>query len=72
MLFDVGLSASYGGHRAFLIEEGDKLYALHRGEKIPLPEGADVLTYLKKALSLEPAGSSLAKYVADMEAAAGK
>lgn len=72
VLFDVGLSASYGGHRAFLIEEGDKLYALHRGEKIPLPEGADVLTYLKKALSLEPAGSSLAKYVADMEAAAGK
>ncbi|SPE30957.1 Metallophosphoesterase [Candidatus Sulfopaludibacter sp. SbA6] len=65
---DVGLSAAYGSHRACLLEEGDKLYAIHRGEKIPLPGNADILSYLKKVLSLEPAGSLLAKYVAEVEA----
>lgn len=66
---DVGLSAVYGGHRACLLWEGGQLYAVHRGEKIPLPGSAGLVPYLKKALSLEPAGSSLAKYVADVEAA---
>jgi len=65
---DVGLSAVYGSHRACLVSEGDVLYAMHRGEKIPLPGTADLMTYLKKALSLEPAGSSLAKYVAEVTA----
>ena len=65
---DVGLSAVYGGHRACLLWEGDRVYAVHRGEKIALPGDADIVAYLKKALSLEPTGSSLAKYVADVEA----
>jgi hypothetical protein len=65
---DVGISAVYGGHRACLLWEDGRFYAVHRGEKIPLPGNADLMTYLKKALSLEPAGSQLAKYVADVEA----
>jgi hypothetical protein len=68
VVIDVGLSAVYGGHRACLLSEGDRLYAVHRGQRIPLPAGGDVVPYLKKALSLEPAGSSLAKYVAEVEA----
>jgi hypothetical protein len=72
IMMDVGMSAVYGGHRACLVEEGDKLFAIHRGEKIPLPQGPDLLAYLKKAVSLEPAGSSLAKFVAEAESGAGK
>jgi hypothetical protein len=69
VVIDVGISAVYGSHRACLLMEADKLFAVHRGEKIPLPGNAGLIPYLKKALSLEPAGSSLAKYVADVEAA---
>jgi hypothetical protein len=68
VLIDVGLSAAYsGGHRACLLWESGRLYAVHRGQKIDLPGDADLLPYLKKALSLEPAGSSLARYVAEVE-----
>ncbi len=66
---DVGLSAVYGGHRACLLWEDGQLYAVHRGKKFALAGGAEFVPYLKKALSLEPAGSSLAKYVAEVEAA---
>ena len=67
------MTAVYGGNRAVLLQEGDSAYAIHRGQKIALPTdtgGAGFLAYLKKALSLEPRGStSLAKYVATVEAA---
>ena len=71
IVIDVGLTAVYGGHRAVLLQEGDNAYAIHRGQKIALPTdtGAGLLAYLKKALSLEPPGSTLAKYVAEVEAA---
>ena len=72
ILIDVGLSAYYGSHRACLVTEGEKIYAVHRAEKIPLPaSGGELLSYLKKAASLEPAGSTLVKYVADAGAAIG-
>jgi hypothetical protein len=65
---DVGLSAYYGSHPACLVREGDKLFAIHRGEKIPLPSGGpELIAYLKKAVALEPAGSLLAKYLAEVE-----
>jgi len=42
---------------------------VHRGEKLPLPPGgAEFVSYLKKALSLETPGSSLAKYTTEVEA----
>ena len=66
---DAGLTAGYGSHRACLLWEGGQFYALHRGEKIPLPGNAELMAYLKKVLSLEPSGSLLAKYVSDLEAA---
>ncbi len=67
---DVGMSAFYGSHPACLVREGDRLFAIHRGEKVPLPDGGpELLAYLKKAVSLEPAGSLLAKYLAQVEAA---
>jgi hypothetical protein len=70
VMIDVGTTAVYGGHRACLLLEGDKIYAIHRGVKLELPSGAaEFVAYLKKALALEPAGSSLAKYVAETEAA---
>jgi calcineurin-like phosphoesterase family protein len=75
VLIDVGMSAYYGGYRACLVREGEKLFAVHRAEKVALPStAADFLPYLKKVVSLEPAGSKLVKYFADVEAAvsAGK
>jgi len=66
---DVGLSAVYGSHRACLVIDGDTVSVVHRGEKLALPSGdAEFVNYLKKVLSLEPPGSSLAKYAADVEA----
>ncbi|MCX6628163.1 MAG: metallophosphoesterase [Candidatus Solibacter sp.] len=71
IVIDAGLTAVYGGNRAALLLEGDSAYAIHRGQKIALPAdaGAGLLAYLKKALSLEPRESTLAKYVAAVEAA---
>lgn len=70
IMIDTGMTAVYGGHRACLLLEGGKVYAIHRGQKLELPVGgAEYIAYLKKALALEPAGSALAKFVAEAEAA---
>ena len=70
IVIDVGLSAVYGSNRAVLLLEGNTAYAIHRGAKIALPtDTPGLLAYLKKALALEPSGSTLAKYVAKVEAA---
>ena len=67
---DVGMSAYYGSHRACLVIEGDKLYAMHRGQKIELPSGeaTDYLAYVKRVAALEKPTSLLAKYLAQVEA----
>jgi hypothetical protein len=66
-VIDVGMSAVYGSHRACLLVEGSSFYAVHRGQKLDLPSGGpEFLRYLQKALALEPPGSSLAKYVAEI------
>jgi hypothetical protein len=67
LMIDVGMSTTYGNHRACLIIEGDSAYAMHRGEKLDLPTGGGLLPYLKKALALEPPDSMLAKYVAAID-----
>ena len=70
IMIDTGMTAVYGGHRACLLLEDDKVYAVHRGEKLDLPTGgAEYIAYLKKALALEPPGSALPKYIAETEAA---
>jgi hypothetical protein len=69
-LIDVGLSAAFGGRRACLLVEGPSLYAVHQGQRLELPAaGGALVAYLKKALALEPPGSALAKYAAQVETA---
>jgi len=69
VLIDTGMSAVYGSHRACLLLEDGNAFAIHRGEKLPLPGGGpDFVAYLKKALALEPTGSPLGKFIADTEA----
>jgi hypothetical protein len=73
VIIDVGLSAYYGSRRACLVLERDKLYTVHRGQKINLPEGAsDYLRYLKQAAALEPAPSPLGDLVREFEAGGAK
>jgi Calcineurin-like phosphoesterase len=68
IVIDVGITAVYGGHRACLLLEDGVPYAIHRGVKLDLPSGgAEYVSYLKKALALEPPGSPLAKFTADAE-----
>jgi hypothetical protein len=61
ILVDAGMGVPYGSHRTCLVLEQDKLYAVHRGEKIDLPSGSpdDYLRYLKAAVGLETAPSPL-------------
>ena len=64
---DVGMSAYYGSSRACLIIEGEKLYAMHRGQKIELPNNdAEFTAYLKKVAALEKPSSQLSKFVAQV------
>jgi hypothetical protein len=61
IMIDVGLSAAYGRRLACLVIEGGKFYALHRGEKLPLPggQGPALVEYLQTAAKLDPQPSSL-------------
>ena len=65
LLIDVGLSALYGARRACLILEGDQVYALHRGRKLPLPgdSGPALLSYLRQAAALDPFPSPLQEMI---------
>ena len=75
LVIDVGLSAHYGTHPVCLVQEGDTVYAVHRGNKVLLPIGdaaADLTRYLKNTVALEPMGSALAKHLAEVEAALSK
>ena len=73
IFIDVGMSAVYGGPPACLLIEGGQLFAIHRGEKLPLPatdSQPDLLAYLKQAAALDPVPSPLAKTIASLEAKA--
>ena len=69
LLIDVGLSALYGARRACLILEGDRAYALHRGQKLSLSgdSGPALLPYLKQAAALDPSPSPLQRMIQQME-----
>jgi len=71
ILIDVGLSQAQtnSGRQACLIEENEKLFALHRGTRLELPkdEAADMLRYLKQAAALEPASSAFATRIQLLE-----
>jgi len=61
IVIDVGLSKVYNQSPACLIIEDGKLFAMHRGTKIPIPDGSDIAAYLKKAAALDPPGTHLRK-----------
>jgi len=70
LLIDVGLAAAYGGNLSCLMIEKGQAYALHRGEKLPLPSdaaGDEYLAYLKQAASLDPAPSRLAGVITALQ-----
>jgi len=70
LLIDVGLSAYYGSRLSCLLIEGDKVYAIHRGKRLPIPAdpGKPLLKYLKQAASLDPEPSPIQKVISDLEA----
>jgi hypothetical protein len=53
---DVGLSKAYGGPPAALLIEDGRAIAIHRGRRIPLPEGEGepVLRYVREVAAVEP------------------
>jgi hypothetical protein len=54
LMIDVGLSEVYGSHTACLLVEGGKQFAVHRGEKVPLPAvPADLTRYLAQIRNLD-------------------
>ena len=59
VMIDVGMSAFYGGPPACLIVEQGAAFAMHRGTKLPLPLGGDIVSYLKAAAALDPAPSRI-------------
>lgn len=72
IFIDVGLSRTYGGRIACLLIEDDKFFTLHRGERIPLPRGAqNLLSYYEKAASLDPQPSPLNELVQFLSTAEG-
>ena len=71
IFIDVGMSRFYGGPPACLLIEGDQLFAIHRGKKLPLPTTdfpKHLLAYLKKVAALDPDPSPLAKNIGWLEA----
>jgi hypothetical protein len=75
LVIDVGLSAHYGSHPVCLVQEGETMYAVHRGTKVSLPLGdaaADLTKYLRNTVALEPMNSALAKHLAEVEAGFAK
>ncbi|NWG14109.1 MAG: metallophosphoesterase [Acidobacteria bacterium] len=63
ILIDVGISEYYGKTAACLVFEGSKPYALHRGHRLELPVGQDIMAYLKRAVSYDPPNSLLHKWL---------
>ena len=61
---DVGLAMSDGAPPAFVVIEGGKFYAVHRGRQLDLPvAGEPVLPYLRTAAELDPPDTGLRRLV---------
>lgn len=63
IMIDVGLSAAYFATPALLLIEDGKAFTLHRGKRLELPMGGDVLPYLEAAAALDPQPSRLRQYI---------
>jgi hypothetical protein len=71
VVIDVGLSKVYGGPPAALLLEGGRPIAIHRGRRIPLPEGEGepLLRYVREVIALEPDPARLRPLLGRLEAA---
>ena len=69
ILADVGLSRYYGEHLACLEIVKDKTYAIHRGERLPLPEGNNksFIEYLEAINNLEPNNKEAQKWISRLK-----
>lgn len=67
---DVGMTKVFGGPPAALVIEGDRTFALHRGQRLALPEGdgEPLLRYVRAVAAFEPDPSRLAGLIAGLEA----
>jgi hypothetical protein len=67
---DVGLARAYGGPPAAFVLEAGGAFALHRGRRLPLPDGdgEPLLRYAREVAVLEPDRSRLAGLIARIEA----
>jgi hypothetical protein len=72
VMIDVGLSRVYGGPPASLLLEDGRAYAIHRGQRLPLPDqaGAPLVAYVRAAMALEPEPARLRPLLERLEAAA--
>lgn len=71
ILNDNGMAAAYGGRLACVVIEDGSFYALHRGERLPMPidSNADLLEYFRAAAELDPQPSPLAETISNLAAA---
>jgi hypothetical protein len=65
LLIDVGLSEAYGSRQACLVLEKGFAFARHRGTRLEVPSGLDLLGYLQAAAALDPAPSPLIPLIAN-------
>jgi Calcineurin-like phosphoesterase len=70
IMIDVGMSAVYGGPPAALLIEHGVPSTIHRGTRLELPLGGDLLPYLEAAAALDPAPTRLQKLIDQLKTAA--
>jgi hypothetical protein len=70
VMIDVGLAGVYGGPPASLLLEDGRAFAVHRGQRLPLPEaGQPLAPYVRAAMALEPDPARLRGLLEKLEAA---
>ena len=74
VMIDAGMSDYFGSRRACLTIEGDKLYAIHRGARVPLPGAGpvDYIRYLRAVIALEPSPGLLNSFLRNFESHPGQ
>lgn len=70
LLVDVGMTKVYGGPPAGLLLEGGHAWAIHRGQRLAVPdeEGQPLLRYVREVMALEPDPSRLRGLLERLEA----
>jgi len=71
VMIDVGLSRAYGGPPAGLLLEDGRAFAVHRGRRIPLPEGEGeaLVRYVRAVIALESDPGPLRELLGRLEGA---